>query len=83
MVISITSYDSPKLSDLIDHKFIISDKITTRYSVSISNTLMYLYVVDVLYCALLENDRSLKQRRMNSDTILSNQQQMDNYFFEY
>ena len=82
-LLSITSYDSPKLAGIIDYKFIISDKITTRYSVSISNTLMYLYVVDVLYCALLENDRSLKQRRMNSDTILSNQQQMDNYFFEY
>lgn len=82
-LLSITSYDSPKLAGIIDYKFIISDKITTRYSVSISNTLMYLYVADVLYCALLESDKSLKQRRINSDSILSSQQQMDNFFFEY
>lgn len=82
-ILSITSHDSPKLANLIDFKFIISDKITTRYSVSISNTLMYMYVTDVLYCALLEGDKGLKHRRLNSDSILNNQQRMDNYFFEY
>ncbi|MDE7042881.1 MAG: MurR/RpiR family transcriptional regulator, partial [Oscillospiraceae bacterium] len=70
VVISITSYDSPKLGDLIDHKFIISDKITTQNSVSISNNLMFLYVTDVLYCALLDKDKNLRQRRLNSDSIL-------------
>ena len=51
-VLSITSYDSPKLASLVDYKFIISDKITTQNSVSISNNLMFLYVTDVLYlCA--------------------------------
>lgn len=82
-IISITSYDSPKLSNLIDYKFIISDKITTRYSVSISNNLVFLYITDVLYCALLEGDKSLKQRRLNSDSILNSHQRMDNYFFEF
>ncbi len=82
-IISISSYDSPKLSSLIDHKFIISDKITTQNSVSISNNLMFLYVTDILYCALLERDKSLKQKRMNSDSILNSQHRMDNFFFEY
>lgn len=81
-IISVTSYDSPKLSSLIDYKFIISDKITTKNSVSISNNLMFLYVTDLLYCALLERDKELKQRRLNSDSILSSQHRMDNYFFE-
>lgn len=81
-IISVTSYDSPKLSSLIDYKFIISDKITTKNSVSISNNLMFLYVADLLYCALLERDKELKQRRLNSDSILSSQHRMDNYFFE-
>ena len=81
-IISLTSYDSPKLSSLIDYKFIISDKITTKNSVSISNNLMFLYVADLLYCALLERDKELKQRRLNSDSILSSQHRMDNYFFE-
>ena len=83
VVISITSYDSPKLSDLIDHKFIISDKITTQNSVSISNNLMFLYVTDVLYCALLDKDKNLRQRRLNSDSILDSQHRMDNSFFEF
>lgn len=83
VVISITSYDSPKLGSLIDYKFIISDKITTQNSVSISNNLMFLYVTDVLYCALLDRDKSLKQRRLNSDSILDSQHRMDNSFFEF
>ena len=82
-ILSITSYDSPKLSTLVDFKFIISDRITTQNSVSVSNNLMFLYVTDVLYCALLESDKNLKQRRLNSDSILNSQQTMDSYFFEF
>lgn len=82
-LISITSYDSPKLNTLVDYKFIISDKITTQNSVSISNNLMFLFVTDVLYCALLERDKALKQRRLSNDAILNSQQSSDNYFFEY
>ena len=83
VVISITSYDSPKLGDLIDYKVIIGDKITTQNSVSISNNLMFLYVADVLYCALLDKDKSLRQRQLNSDSILDSQHRMDNSFFEF
>ena len=67
----------------MDFKFIISDRITTQNSVSVSNNLMFLYVTDVLYCALLESDKTLKQRRLNSDSILNSQQTMDSYFFEF
>lgn len=83
VIISITSYDSPKLSNLIDYKFIISDKITTQNSVSISNNLMFLYVTDVLYCALLDRDKSLRQKRLDNDSILDNLHRMGNSFFEY
>ena len=82
-VLSITSYDSPKLASLVDYKFIISDKITTQNSVSISNNLMFLYVTDVLYCVLLESDKALKRKRLSSDAILNSQQTADNYFFEF
>jgi DNA-binding MurR/RpiR family transcriptional regulator len=81
-LVSITSYDSPKLNSLVDYKFIISDKITTQNSVSISNNLMFLFVTDVLYCGLLERDKSLKQRRLSNDAILNSTQSTDNYFFE-
>ncbi len=82
-ILSITSYDSPKLNDLVDFKFITSDKITTRNPVALSNNLAFLYVVDVLYCALLKNDKSLRQKKLNSDTILNNQQMLDSYMLEY
>lgn len=82
-VLSITSYDSPKLESLVDYKFIISDKITTQNSVSISNNLMFLYVTDVLYCVLLESDKALKRKRLSSDAVLNSQQSADNYFFEF
>ena len=82
-VLSITSYDSPKLGSLVDYKFIISDKITTQNSVSISNNLMFLYVTDVIYCVLLESDKALKRKRMSSDAVLNSQQSSDNYFFEF
>ncbi len=70
-LISISSYDSPKLSSLIDYKFIISDKITTRYSVSISNSLTFLYVADVLYCALLERDKGKLSSLIDYKFIIS------------
>lgn len=80
-LITITSSDFPKLRDLVDYKFIIGDKITTQNSLANSNNLMFLYVLDVLYCALLDNDKALKNRRLNSDAILSSQQQRSNHFF--
>ncbi len=82
-IISITSYDSPKLTELIDYKFIISDKITTQNALSLSNNLIFLYVTDVLYCALLDSDKTLRQRRLDSDSILSAQQQLENYMFDF
>lgn len=82
VIISITSFDSPKLSDLIDYKFIICDKITTQNSVSLSNNLMFLYVTDVLYCALLERDKNLRQRRLNSNMILDSQHRIDHSILE-
>lgn len=81
--LTITSYDSPKLDDISDFKFIISDKIVTNNSVSLSNNLMFLYVIDIIYTALLRSDKSLRQKKLNSDAILNNYQMMDSYGFDY
>jgi DNA-binding MurR/RpiR family transcriptional regulator len=81
--LTITSYDSPKLNDLSNYKFIISDKIIASNSISLSNNLMFLYVVDVLFSALLSSDKSLRQKKLNNDAILNNYQMMDNYGFDY
>lgn len=83
-ILTITSYDSPKIADLVDFKFVTSDKIITQNSVSISNNLTFLFASDVLYCALLDGDRTLRQKKLSSDALVNNQQMiMDNYMFEY
>ncbi len=81
--LTITSYDSPKLNDISDYKFIISDKIVANNSVSLSNNLMFLYVIDIIYTALLGSDKSLRQKKLNSDAIINNHQMMDAYGFDY
>lgn len=81
--LTITSVDSPKLNDISDYKFIVSDKILTSNSVSLSNNLMYLYVTDILYSALLGSDKALRQKKLNSDALINNNQIIDSYVFEY
>ena len=82
-ILTITSFDSPKLNDLVDFKFVTSDKIVARNSLSLSSNLMFLYVVDVLFCAILAGDKGLRQRKLNSDALLGSSQMLDNYLFEY
>lgn len=81
--LTITSYDSPKLNDISDFKFIISDKIVTNNSVSLSNNIMFMYIIDIIYTALLGSDKSLRQKKLNSDAIINNHQMMDSYGFDY
>lgn len=82
-IISITSYDSSKLNEFVNLKFITSDKITAQNSISLSNNLMYLYVVDLIYSALLKSDKSLREKKLSSDSILNNHQTIDNHLLEY
>ncbi len=81
--LTITSYDSPKLNDISDFKFVIADKIVASNSVSLSNNIMFLYVIDILFTALLSSDKSLRQKKLNSDAISNNYQLMDSFAFDY
>lgn len=82
-ILTITSYDSPKLSNLVDYKFVTSDKITAQNAIGLSNNLTFLYTADVIYCALLQSDKGLRQKKLSSDALLDDQQRMDNYMLEY
>ncbi|MTI56972.1 MurR/RpiR family transcriptional regulator [Geosporobacter ferrireducens] len=82
-IISISSYDSSKLNDFVNVKFITSDKITAKNSISLSNNLMYLYVLDLIYSALLKSDKSLREKKLNSDSVLNSHQTIDNNILEY
>ncbi len=81
--LTITSYDSPKLNDISDYKFVISDKIVANNSVSLSNNIMFLYVIDIIFTALLSSDKALRQKKLNSDAISNNYQMMDSFGFDY
>lgn len=81
--ITVTSVDSPKLSDLSDYKFIVSDKLIANNTTALSDNLMYLYVTDIIYSALLKNDKGLRQKKLSSDALINNSQTMDSYVFEY
>ncbi|HHX11328.1 MAG TPA: MurR/RpiR family transcriptional regulator [Clostridiales bacterium] len=82
-IISITSYDSPKLDNLVDYKFVTSDKIIAKNSQSISNSLVFLYVLDVIYSYLLDNDKALTQKKLNNEAIINNHQVLDNHLYDY
>ncbi|MBS5065105.1 MAG: MurR/RpiR family transcriptional regulator [Hungatella hathewayi] len=81
--LTITSVDSPKLGDLSDFKFIVSDKLIANNTTALSDNLMYLYVTDIIYSALLKSDKGLRQKKLNSDALINNSQTMDSYVFEY
>ena len=81
--LTITSVDSPKLGDLSDYKFIVSDKLIANNPTALSDNLMYLYVTDIIYSALLKSDKGLRQKKLNSDALINNSQTMDSYVFEY
>lgn len=81
--LTITSVDSPKLSDIADYKFIVSDKLIANNTTALSDNLMYLYVTDIIYSALLKSDKALRQKKLSSDALINNSQTMDSYVFEY
>jgi DNA-binding MurR/RpiR family transcriptional regulator len=83
LVMAVTSYDSPKLDDLVDFKFITSDRITARNSLVMSNSLMFLFAIDVFFAAILNGDKPLRQKKLESDASMRSGQALDNYMLEY
>lgn len=82
-VLTITSYDSPKLNDLVDYRFVTSDKITAKNSLSLSNNIIFLFVIDIIFSMMLDSDKSLRQKKLNSDAAMRTNQMLDNYILEF
>jgi len=80
-VLAISSYDAPQLDGLADAKIITSDTITAKNSVSISNNLIFLYVIDVIYTMLLAGDKTLRDKKLGSDVMRNNNQTPDNFLY--
>ena len=82
-ILAVTSYDSPKLNNIVDCKFVTCDKITAKNSLGLSNNLVFLYVMDVIYCALLQKNRNLQQKKLAVDAVLNDQVHIEHYMLEY
>lgn len=81
-VITITAYDSPKLNDYATVKFVTSDKIIVENALTISNNIMFMFIIDLIFTAVVKGDKRFQQRKLNSDALFQNQQIVDN-FHEY
>ncbi len=79
--LAITSYDAPQLNDLVDYKLVTSDTITAQNSVSISNNLIFLYVIDVIFTMLLNSDKTLRDKKLSSDVMRNRSQAPDNFIY--
>lgn len=82
-IISITTNDSPKFDDILDVKIITPDKIIANNSLSLSNSLMLLFTIDTIYALLLKDDKALRQRKLNSDTVINSHQTIDQFLIDY
>ena len=80
-LLAISSYDAPQLSGLVDYKIVTSDTITAQNSVSISNNLIFLYVIDVIYTMLLASDKTLRDKKLSSDVMRNHSQAPDNFIY--
>jgi len=82
-VVLISSTDSAKFNDIIDVKFITPDRLISKYSNSISNTLIYLFVCDSILETLLRNNKTLRQKKLNSESIINSNQSIDSYYMSF
>lgn len=82
-LILISSNDNPKISDMIDIKFIIPDHMSANNSLVLTNSVMISLVFDVIFATILRDNRGLRQRKLSSDTIINSYQSADSAIYEW
>ncbi|MBM7712348.1 MurR/RpiR family transcriptional regulator [Enterococcus xiangfangensis] len=81
--ILISSNDNPKVSDMIDIKFIIPDHMSANNSLVLTNSTMISLVFDIIFATILRDNRSLRQRKLSSDTIINSYESADSAIYEW
>lgn len=66
-IVTITSYDSPKLSELTDIKIITSDKLAIENNTVISDNMTFLFTIDVIVGMLIKSNKKYLQKKLDSD----------------
>lgn len=81
-VVLISGNDSTEINDSVDVKLIVPDHMLAHNPLIFSNSLMFSFVTDILIAELISNDKNLKQRKLNSDTIINSFQSANSGLFE-
>jgi DNA-binding MurR/RpiR family transcriptional regulator len=81
--ILISSNDNPKVSDMIDIKFIIPDHMSANNSLVLTNSVMISLVFDIIFATILRDNRGLRQRKLSSDTIINSYESADSAIYEW
>ncbi len=82
-VLLISGNDSPKINDLVDVKIITPDHIMASNPLVLTNSLMQNFVIDTIYATLLRENRSLRQKKLSSDTIIDSFQSADSSIYDW
>lgn len=74
--------DSTKVNDSVDEKLIIPDRMLSNNPLLFSNSVMYLFAIDILVADLINSDKEFKKRKMASDTIINSFQSANSNLFD-
>lgn len=82
-IILISSINSTKIMDITDVRLITPDYKATQGSQIIDNSLTYNFVIDLIIATLLSQNRTLRQKKLSSQTLLEIYQSTDSSTFDY
>lgn len=82
-IVTITSYDSPKLSEITDIKIVTSDKLSIDNNIILSENITFIFIIDVITGMLIKSDKKYMQKKLNSDALFESEQDYSNYYYNF
>lgn len=79
-VITLTSYNSTSVTQYADIKIIASDKLSVNNSAFLSEHITFLYVIDLIFAALVKSDSRYMKRKLSSEAIIESSQFWNNEY---
>lgn len=80
-IVTITSYDSPKLSEITDIKIITSDKLAIENNTILSENITFLFTIDIIVGMLIKSNKKYLQKKLDSDALFESEQDYSNYYY--
>lgn len=81
-VILLAGNDSTKISDSVDVKLIVPDRMLSNDPLVFSNSMTYLFATDILIAEMIKTDKKLREKKMASDTVISSFQSANSSLFD-